>query len=106
MPKTNLEKSISEAANAFALEIIEAVKNSTLQELIVLQGADEASRNFRKPPKAASGAKAVATRKRRNYPKCAFPGCEKNIFTRGKGFCGEHFKQHMDGKIKAAAEYK
>lgn len=106
MAKTNLEKSISEAANSFALEIIEAVKNATLQELIAMQGS-EVPRKTRSATKRAAASKSTAApKKKRNYPKCAFPSCEKNKFARGKGFCGEHWKEFMAGKIKAAEAYK
>lgn len=40
MAKSQLEKTISEAANTFALQILDAVKNSTLQELLALQQGD------------------------------------------------------------------
>lgn len=53
--------------------------------------------------------KKVAPKKKRvakNYPKCAHPKCGKNRFPRGKGFCGEHWRQWKAGKIKDAASYK
>ena len=28
-----------------------------------------------------------------DFPKCAYPGCKKNRYARGEGFCGDHFKQ-------------
>ena len=134
MPKTDLEKSIEKAANAFALEIVEAVKKATLQELIDLQGAEKTTakpgrkpgpkprkRVGRKPgpkPGKKTGAKPgpkpgikkkivrLTKKTRRNYPKCAFPGCRKNRFPRGEGFCGEHWRMWKAKKIKDAASYK
>ena len=134
MAKTKLEKAIGEAAGAFAMEIIEAVKGATLEELIALQGGGLATpapqKRGRKPgpkPGAKRGsppgrpanvkakpgpkpkaAKAAVKKKRgaTNFPKCAYPGCGKNRFARGKGFCGDHWRQWLGGKIKAAETYK
>ena len=129
MAKSNLEKAVSEAAAKFALEIVEAVKGATLQELIALQGEVKPKRRGRKPgpkpkkkpgpkpgkkktaqkaTKKAVAVKAPAKKKRvvKNYPKCAYPKCNKNRFPRGKGFCGEHWKLFEAGKIKSAEHYK
>ena len=110
-----LEKQIEAAAAQFALQIIEAVKSATLQELMALQESAEGvpKRRGRKPgPKpaaeVAAPAKKVDGRKNRvvkNYPKCAYPKCNSNRFPRGEGFCGDHWRQWKDGKIKAASEY-
>ncbi len=127
MSKTNLESSISEAAEKFAMEIVSAVKDATLQELIALQ-ADQApkkrgpkpgrkpgrkpgpkpGRKPGRPPKAKKEVAAPAKKKRvaTNYPKCAYPRCTKNRFPRGKGFCGKHWKEFEAGKIKSASSYK
>jgi len=130
--KASLEAAIAKAAGKFAMEIVEAVKGASLQEMIALQGGDGKKRRGRKPgpkpkakkkpgpkPKAKRGPgrpkkkvvakKKVAVKKKRvvkNYPKCAYPRCNKNRFPRGKGFCGEHWKQWKAGKIKAASTYK
>jgi hypothetical protein len=114
MARSNLEKAIAEAAQGFALQVIEAVKGATLQELIALQQEGKPKRRGRKPgpkPKAAAkkaAKKAPAKKKRvvKNYPKCAYPRCNKNRFPRGKGFCGEHWKAFEAGKIKSAESYK
>ena len=113
MAKSNIENQIEEAAASFALQIIEAVKNATLQELMDLQ--DEAApaaaqpRRGRKPgPKPAAEKKVDGRRNRivKNYPKCAYPRCRRNRFPRGKGFCGEHWRAWQAGKIKSADAYK
>ena len=126
MAKTNLEIAIEQAASSFALEVIEAIKGATLQELSALQSSDAPVQARRKPgPKPGkrrgpgrppkretaegSSVDLVPLRKKRvvkNYPKCAFPGCNKNRFVRGKGFCGEHWRSWKAGKIKSAEYYK
>ena len=121
MSRTNLENTIQQAANDFALKIVDAVKGATVQDLISLQSGESVKKpgrkSSRKPgPKKKGGtgvkkvsAKASPVRKKRvvkNYPKCAFPGCENNRFVRGKGFCGAHWREWKSGKIKAANKYK
>ena len=138
MAKTTLQKTIEEAANAFALQIVEAVKNATLQELISMQADNVAkkagrprntesentpatktvraktTRASKAPSKKQTRRPTRALRKpagrkvakaTRNYPKCAYPGCNKNRFARGKGFCGEHWKMSLAGEIKTAEAY-
>jgi hypothetical protein len=123
MPKNRLEETIAKAAGRFALEILAAVKASSLQELMALSkggapAAEKPAKRGRKPGrkpgpkpknvkkvKAAKVAKGAKPRKKRvvkNYPKCAFPGCGKNRFPRGKGYCGDHWRQWKEGKIPAA----
>lgn len=53
---SDLQSTIEKAANAFAKTIIDAVKESTLQELLALSGAPAASqaRKRGRPPKAVS----------------------------------------------------
>lgn len=131
MARNNLEKAIQEAASKFAMEIVAAVKASSLQELIALQEGTVPKRRGRKPGIKAAAAPKVGRKpgrkpgrpkkvvenkvaekpekkKRvvRNYPKCAYPSCTKNRFVRGKGFCGDHYKMFQAGEIKAAEEYK
>jgi hypothetical protein len=111
------------------MEIVEAVKGASLQELIALQGekpkrrgrkpgpkpkkkpGPKAKRGPGRPPKAGkkkAAAKKTVKKKRvvKNYPKCAYPRCNKNRFPRGKGFCGDHWRQWKAGKIKDAEHYK
>lgn len=116
MPKTSLEMTIDKVASDFASEIIAAVKTATLQELLSLQGRSLRGKPGPKPgsrKKAGRGRAATAivkkTRKKRvvkNYPKCAYPKCGKNRFPRGKGFCGDHWRKLLEGKIKEASHYK
>lgn len=122
MAKSNLETAIDQAAADFAMVVIDAVKSSTLQQLIALQESNIANatpgRKPGRPPKrkpgrpvgstAAKTAKKKTTRKKRvvkNYPQCSYPGCETNRFPRGKGFCGEHWKMWLAGKVKDAEFY-
>ncbi|MCP4602057.1 MAG: hypothetical protein GY847_16335 [Proteobacteria bacterium] len=121
MPKSDLEKSIEQAANSFALQVLGAVKNSTLQELLELQKQGEKKKPGRKPgiktekkkpgpkPKAVKKAAAKPVKKKRvvkNYPKCAYPRCRSNRFVRGKGYCGKHWKMWLAGEIKGAKTFK
>jgi hypothetical protein len=125
MVKSNLEANIKEAADQFALVVVNAVKSATLQELIALQSEAvsasraKAGRRLRKKPgpkpgrkpghKAAVKSALKPAKKKRivkNYPKCAYPGCNKNRFPRGKGYCGDHWRAWTAGKIKAASAYK
>ena len=103
-----LEKQIEEAAAAFALQVIDAVKKATLQELMALQAEGATGKRRGRKPGNAAEPKKVDGRKNRivkNYPKCAYPKCNNNRFPRGEGFCGEHWRQWQAGKIKSAAEY-
>jgi hypothetical protein len=128
MSKTDLEKSIAEAASVFAQAVVSFIKESTLQELTNLQ-TETTPRRGRQPSKAATTTKSgkvrekpgpkpgqkkskvavktkkATSKKKSNYPKCAFPGCDKNRFARGQGFCGEHWKERQEGKIMSAEEY-
>jgi hypothetical protein len=112
---STLVSTIEKAADAFAKEIIVAVKAATLQELLAMQGGvaptvTGAKRRGR-PPKAKPGRKPgrpakakakkvakkaakvrVGRRAKIKWPKCKHRGCKRNAWARGKGFCGEHFK--------------
>ena len=55
---TSLEQAIKQAADAFAMEIVEAVKGSSLNELLALTGGAAPKRRGRKPgPKPKTGRK-------------------------------------------------
>ncbi|MCP4603050.1 MAG: winged helix-turn-helix transcriptional regulator [Proteobacteria bacterium] len=60
MTKTNLKKQIAEAASAFSLSIIEAVKGASLQELMELQTSGAVAKPARKKPGPKPGRKAAA----------------------------------------------
>lgn len=125
MSKSHLEQVISEAASQFALTIVDVLKSATLEEMLEMQKS-VGSRTGRTPaapapvapravaapaaPRAeAPAASRVSKKKKRvvkNYPKCAYPGCDKNRFPRGKGFCGEHWRDWQAGKIKDAESYR
>lgn len=112
MSKSTIKKQIEEAAISFALQVVEAVKSATLEELIALQGggasATTIGKRGRKSSRAATPKKVDGRKNRvvKNYPKCAYPKCQKNRFPRGQGFCGEHWRMWKEGKIKAASFYK
>lgn len=58
MTKNKLENVIAESAGKFALEIVKAIKASSLQELIALQEGTSPKKRGRKPgPKAKQGPK-------------------------------------------------
>ncbi|MDD5307045.1 MAG: hypothetical protein PHU25_06960 [Deltaproteobacteria bacterium] len=64
----------------------------------------------KKPDRAPKRAEAAAPAKKKkrvvkDYPKCAYPGCDRNRFVRGRGFCGLHWKMWMDGRISDASHY-
>jgi hypothetical protein len=106
MRKNRLQQVVALAAEKFALEIIAAVKASSLQELMSLTGKSAPAPKKGRPA-AAKKEKAATPKKKRvvkNYPKCAFPGCKKNRFPRGKGYCGDHWRQWKEGKIPAAGK--
>jgi hypothetical protein len=103
---SQLASAIEKAADAFAREIIAAVKAATLQELLAMQeGAIATGAKPRgRPPKARPGrkpgrpAKTAANKKRKiNYPKCSVPGCGTNRYAKGNGMCGAHFKASKGG---------
>lgn len=47
-------------------------------------------------------ARKTVRKKRRNYPKCAFPGCRNNRFPRGGGYCGKHWRANKAGELATA----
>ena len=119
MPKTQLQKSIEQAVDNFASNIVGAVRGATIEELMVLQSG-ETLKSPGKGPGRRPAAKTVEQaevstdkvtpeKKKRvvkNYPTCAYPRCRRNRFVRGKGFCGKHWKMWLAGEIKSADNYK
>jgi excisionase family DNA binding protein len=111
MPKTGLERAIEEAVTEFTEFIIEAVKDLPLEELSELRGEDLIERpdlvedvqpepEPHLEPKAAPAPEYEQETKKKVYPKCVYPGCTKNRFVRGRGYCGKHFRQWRKGKIE------
>jgi len=112
----DFRETVREAVGNFVGVIIDAVKASTLQELLELTdgaptarkpgkrrgrppGRSTSRRKLGRPAKAATkragGTAATAPAKKRAkiaWPKCKHPGCEKNAWRRGDGYCGDHFK--------------
>jgi len=98
---SQLASVIEKAADAFAQEILAAVKAATLQELLALEGRAApvvaAAKRRGRPPKEKVRA---GKRAKIKWPKCRHKGCTKNAWARGKGFCGEHFKTSKAAKKK------
>ncbi|MFO8071916.1 MAG: hypothetical protein R6V85_08575 [Polyangia bacterium] len=72
MAKTDLEKTIEEVAHDFALKVVAAVKDSTLQELMNLQPGEKAAtpaaskpRRGRPPKKKKNAKKAAASKSKK-----------------------------------------
>jgi len=99
MPKTGLEKAIEEAVADFTDLIVEAVRELPLDELSALRDEDLI---VRPEPEPAPKPKQKGRAKRKKHPKCAFPGCERNRFVRGHGYCGKHWKQWKRGELPDA----
>ena len=120
MTNNKLASAIKDAIADASLQIVAAVKNSTLDDLLALQGDSDASKQtkFQQTllPFASSSPDVIVVRTRKprvekkrthsNYPKCAYPGCGRNLFMRGKGFCGLHWKMWLAGEIEDAEHYK
>ncbi len=71
MAKTDLEKTIEGAAHDFALKVVAAVKESTLQELMDLQPGESAAKPVAskprrgRPPKKKTAKKAAASKSKK-----------------------------------------
>jgi hypothetical protein len=92
---SQLASIIEKAANAFAKEIIAAVKGASLKELLALEGGAVPARKRGRPPKAVVDSKAKPKARKRakiKWPKCKHRGCKRNAWERGNGFCGKHAK--------------
>ncbi len=68
MKKSNLESVIEQAATNFALEIVNAVRGATLQELIALQSKEDVAKPARKKPGPKPGKKKTAVKAERKKP--------------------------------------
>lgn len=85
---TTLKDRIEKAAQDFAATVLDAVRNTPLQELSTSEGKPKRGRAAAKAP-----AKVKKTRKKIKWPKCKRKGCTKNAWRRGNGYCGEHAKK-------------
>lgn len=134
--KTDLETAIQQAADRFAMEILELVRNATVDELAALtsvQAALDARKTSpgkatatRKRGRPAQAEGAVTTRaatrkrgrppgasaakkprKKRAWPKCTSPGCDKNVYmpSGDKKMCYQHYLE-AGGKPSPLVAYK
>jgi len=109
MRKTGLEKAIDSAVAEFTDLMLDAVREMPLEELAALRGEDLVVRPEPveiEPPKEGVGDDpAPAPAKKKVHPPCVYPGCTKNRFVRGRGYCGKHFRQWRKGKIEDPKTY-
>ena len=101
MQRRKLEVDVARLVQDFAMELIEAVKKSSLAELAAIKGGAGPGPKPAEAEARATGGRRRAGGKRRkfNYPKCKIEGCGRNRYARGQGFCGLHFKEYEAGKI-------
>lgn len=118
MRKTGLERAIDAAIEEFTTFIIDAVRSMPLDELSKLRGEDliekpepvEADLIESAPvlapqsepqpePKPDPSPKIEPEVKKKDHPKCAYPGCTRNRFVRGHGYCSKHWRWWKKGKI-------
>ncbi len=107
--KSRLEGAIQEAAQRFALDLMEVIRSATVNELAQLQGIGASESPARRPARKAAPAAAAAAvaapkrrgrppkkvvaaavevapepakkpRKKRVWPSCSAPGCKKNVY--------------------------
>ncbi len=77
MTKENLKNQIAEAASSFALQIVEAIKTASLQELMELQTSGGAEKPARKKPGPKPGAKKPGPKPKAKKATKAKPGPKK-----------------------------
>ncbi len=92
--KTQLQQAIEKAAQDFAVEILQAIRNATLDEIASLSDAPPAPAKEAAAPEAAPVA-AKKPRKKRSWPTCSVDGCGKNVYmpSGAKKMCYAH---HME----------
>jgi len=101
--KSDFKDGLEQIAQKFATEIIELIRDTTLDELIGVMQADAPATPGRKPAKRrgrpAKAAKAVAAdkpaakaRKKRAWPTCSVDGCDTNVYmpSGDKKMCYKH----------------
>lgn len=120
-----LKETLDKLAKKFAEDIVSTIKNSSFADIAQIQsqaisamraavGKKRGRKPGRKPAKPGRRGKKAATakaakvvrKKRKNYPKCVYPGCSKNRFVRGGGYCGDHWRKYKNGEIGPASDYK
>ncbi len=113
MPSARLEHLIVSSAAEFARHLVNALRDATVQDMAELQlePAPPRPKRQRQPSRppirpAASAPTPKPRKKRTAYPKCAYPGCDKNRFPRGRGYCGDHWRKWKAGEIPGAEEYR
>ncbi len=127
--KSRLEDAIQEAAQRFAMDLMEVIRSATVNELAQLQGLQAApaaappaapKRRGRPPKKkvaeaaeapVAAPAPAAAEpvkkpRKKRVWPTCTAPGCKKNVYMPSGALkmCYQHY-QEKGGKPSPLVAY-
>jgi hypothetical protein len=96
---SSIHTAIESATTRFVAAILEAIQSATLTELLALQANTTAPARRDRPPKVAKTVKAPARKRAKmTWPKCKEPGCKKNAWRRGHGYCGEHAKAHVGRK--------
>ncbi len=104
---SNLESRIQEFAQRFARDIIAALSSAPLSDIARLSGngARAAALATGTASAAAAGPGrrgAKGKRKMLNYPKCHWPGCNKNMSPRTRPWCGEHNRRVQSGEAAPA----
>jgi hypothetical protein len=103
MRENGLRRAIDAAVAEFTELMLDAVRGLPLDELSALRGEDLI---VRPEPEPEPKPKPKGSAKRRRHPKCAFPGCERNRFVRGHGYCGKHWKRWKRGELPDAEAAK
>jgi excisionase family DNA binding protein len=101
MPKTGLERAIDAAVEDFTEYIVDAVRDLPLEELSVIRGEDLVVRAEVSEPEPKVDTEEPPPAKEKTRLKCSYPGCTKNRFVRGHGYCGKHWRWWKKGKIPA-----
>jgi len=57
---------------------------------------------FEPRPEPAPRPEPKGEARTRVHPKCAFPGCDRNRFVHGHGYCGKHWKRWKRGELPDA----
>ena len=106
MNRTKLDKLIDKKAEEFGRRVARELRETLrgILDEIEVEGLDEELEEAY-ASRLQSMTVETGPPPKRGYPKCAYPGCGENRFVRGKGFCGEHWKQWKAGEIESAEYY-